>query len=118
MLRALIFVRRPEGGFDERGFRMLKIIRETRKSNERLNLQGFREMLNEQLQLVLLDEERAIAALPKLLQTDAAETSAALDVLRQLVGAAGALNPEGERRLARVEKLFGAKPTKARKGNG
>ena len=118
VLRALIFVRRPEGGFDERGFRMLKIIRETRKSNERLNLQGFREMLNEQLQLVLLDEERAIAALPKLLQTDAAETSAALDVLRQLVGAAGALNPEGERRLARVEKLFGAKPTKARKGNG
>ena len=118
VLRALVYVRRPEGAFDERGFRMLKIIRETRKSNERLSLPQFREMLNEQLQLVLLDEERAIAALPKLLQTDAAETSAALDVLRQLVGAAGALNPEGERRLARVEKLFGAKPTKARKGNG
>ena len=112
VLRALIYVRRPEGGFDERGYRMLKVIRETRKSNERLSLPQFREMLNEQLQLVLLDEERAIAALPKLLQTDAAETSAALDVLRQLVGAAGALNPEGERRLARVEKLFGAKPTK------
>ena len=118
VLRALVYVRRPEGGFDERGFRMLKIIRETRKSNERLSLPQFREMLNEQLQLVLLDEERAIAALPKLLQTDAAETSAALDVLRQLVGAGGALNPEGERRFARVEKLFGAKPTKARKGNG
>src|SRR5271166_1187712 len=103
VLRALIYVRRPEGGFDERGFRMLKIIRESRKSNERLSLPQFREMLNEQLQLVLLDEERAIAALPKLLQTDAAETSAALDVLRQLVGAAGALNPEGERRFARVE---------------
>jgi len=118
VLRALIYVRRPEGGFDERGFRMLKIIRESRKSNERLSLPQFREMLSEQLQLVLLDEERAIAALPKLLQTDAAETSAALDVLRQLVGAAGALNPEGERRLAQVEKLFGAKPTKVRKGNG
>ena len=95
VLRALIYVRRPEGGFDERGFRMLKIIRETRKSNERLSLPQFREMLNEQLQLVLLDEERAIAALPKLLQTDEAETAAALDVLRQLVGAAGALNRGG-----------------------
>jgi len=116
VLRALVYVRRPEGGFDERGFRMLKFIRETRKSNERLSLPQFREMLNEQLQLVLLDEERAIAALPELLQTDAAETSAALDVLRQLVGAAGALNPEGERRFARVEKLFGAKPTKAIRG--
>ena len=75
-------------------------------------------MLNEQLQLVLLDEERAIAALPKLLQTEDGQAAAALEPLRQLVGAAGALNAESERRFARVEKLFGAKPTKSRKGNG
>ena len=118
ILRALIYVRRPEGGFDERGYRMLKNIRESRKSNERLSLARFREMLNEQLQLVLLDEERAVAALPKLLETDESETAAALGALRKLVGAAGALDPEGERRLARVEKLFGAKPAKSRKANG
>ena len=52
-------------------------------------------MLNEQLQLVLLDEERAVAALPKLLQTDESETAAALGALRQLVGAAGALDAGG-----------------------
>ena len=118
VLRALIYVRRPEGGFDERGYRMLKNIRESRKLNERLSLARFREMLNEQLQLVLLDEERAVVALPKLLETDESETAAALGALRKLVGAAGALDPEGERRLARVEKLFGAKPTKSRKANG
>ena len=118
VLRALIYVRRPAGGFDERGYRMLKNIRESRKLNERLSLARFREMLNEQLQLVLLDEERAVAALPKLLETDELETAAALGALRKLVGAAGALDPEGERRLARVEKLFGAKPTKSRKANG
>ena len=118
LLRALIFVRRPEGGFDERGYRMLKDIRETRKSNERLSARQFREMLNEQLQLVALDEERAIAALPKLLQASEVETAAALDVLHQLAGAVGALDTDGARRLARVEKLFGAKPAKVRKGNG
>jgi hypothetical protein len=118
MLRALIYVRRPDAGFDERGYRMLKALRETRKSNDRLSAARFREMLNEQLQLVLLDEERAIAALPKLLQADEAETAAALEALRQLAGAPGALSAEGESRLARVEKLFGAKPTKSRKGNG
>ncbi len=100
VLRALIYVRRPEGGFDERGYRMLKVIRETRKSNERLSIAEFRTMLNEQLQLMVLDEERAIAALPKLLQTGGAETVAGLDALRQLVGAAGASSPEGERRFA------------------
>jgi hypothetical protein len=118
VLRALIHVRRPEGGFDERGYRMMKSIRESRKSNERLSLARFREMLNEQLQLVVQDEERAIAALPKLLQADESETAAALDALRKLVGAAGALDAESERRLARVEKLFGAKSAKLRKVNG
>ena len=119
VLRALIYVRRPDGGFDERGYRMLKAIRETRKSNERLSIPRFREMLNEQLQLVLLDEERAIAAL--------AETPAGRRAgprarrwarCASSSARAGPLTPEGERRFARVEKLFGAKPTKARKGDG
>ena len=97
---------------------MMKNIRESRKSNERLSLQRFRAMLNEQLQLVVQDEERAIAALPKLLQADESQVAAALEALRQLAGATGALDLEGERRLARVEKLFGAKSAKLRKVNG
>ncbi len=96
----------------------MKAIREMRKSNERLSLPRFRDMLSEQLQLVLLDEERAIAALPKLLENGEAETAAALEALRQLAGATGALDAEGRRRLARVEKLFGASPAKSRKANG
>ena len=107
-----------DGGFDERGYRMMKNIRKSRKSNEHLSPQQFRQMLNEQLQLVVQDEERAITALPKLLQADKSEVAGALDALRQLGGAAGPLNAESERRLARVEKLFGAKPTKSRKANG
>ena len=66
-LRALIFARKPDGAADERGFRMLKIIRDTRKANRQLTLSQIRDMVKEQLQLVLLDEERAIKALPKLL---------------------------------------------------
>jgi len=114
VLRALAYVREPDGAFDERGYRMLKIIRETRKSNERLSIPQFREMLGEQLQLVLLDEERAISALPVLLQTEEGERDAALEVFRKLVGASGTLTPEGEKRLARVENLFGARPQKTR----
>jgi pimeloyl-ACP methyl ester carboxylesterase len=117
VLRALIYVRRPEGTFDERGYRMLKIIRESRKLNERLSLPQFREMLNEQLQLVLMDEERTIAALPTLLKMDGQEVAGAWKALSQLVGATGDLNAEGRRRFARVEKLFGAKTTKQGKGD-
>ncbi len=109
VLRALVYVRMPDGGIDERGYRMLKIIREKRKSNERLSLPRFREMLDQQLQLVQMDEERAISALPNLLQADAAETDTALETLRQVVSAVP-LKAEGERRFARVESLFGVEP--------
>ena len=52
-------------------------------------------MLNEQLQLILLDEERAIAALPKLLQADEPDVAAALSALRKLAGTAGPLESGG-----------------------
>jgi len=87
----------------------MKNIREPRKSNERLSLERLREMLNEQLQLVVLDEERAIAALRNPLQSDDLENVVTLDGLGQIAGAAAALNSDGKRGLARVEKLFGAR---------
>jgi pimeloyl-ACP methyl ester carboxylesterase len=108
VLRALIYVRRLDGAFDERGYRMLKALRERRKANERMTIPEFREIVNVQLQLVLMDEERAIAALPKLLEAHEADREPALEALRKLAGATGALSLENEKRLARVETLFGA----------
>jgi hypothetical protein len=116
-LRALIYVRLPDGAFDERGFRMLKGIRAQRKSNDRITTSQFRDMLNVQLQLVRLDEERAIEAVPKLLKGGEDDIASAWSAMRQLVAAPGALDREGQRRWARVDKLFGGefKPSRNRK---
>jgi hypothetical protein len=108
VLRSLIYVRLPAGAADERGFRMLRAIRESRSANERLSLTRFKEMVREQFQLLLLDEERAIEALPKLVKAGEPETAMALDALRRIVAAAGALDLEGKRRLDRVEGLLRA----------
>ena len=119
-LRALIYVRLPDGAFDERSFRMLKSIRERRKSNDRITRSQFKTMLNVQLQLVQLDEERAIDAVPKLLR-DRRRHAATGARCVNLSSAHGALDREGQRRWARIEKLFGAepKPSRSRKvGNG
>lgn len=113
-LRALIYVRLPDGAFDERTFHMLKGIREQRKSNDRITPSQLRDMLNVQLQLVQLDEERAIEAVPKLFKSDNDEIAAAWSAMRQLVAAPGALDREGQRRWARIEKLFGAEPKPSR----
>ena len=100
-LRALIYVRLPDGAFDERSFRMLKGIREQRKSNDRITRSQLRDMLNVQLQLVQLDEERAIEAVPKLLRGGEDDIAATWSAMRQLVAAPGALDREGQRRWAR-----------------
>jgi len=112
-LRALIYIRRPDGAADERGFRMLKMIRDTRKANKRLTLSQFKEIVKEQFQLVLLDEERAIKALPKLLHPGEPESEVALDALRALLVAPGPLAKAERDRVAKVEKLLGARLVKA-----
>jgi hypothetical protein len=112
-LRALIYIRLPEGAIDERGFNMLKIISESRKAGERLDNQRFKEILREQLQLVTLDPERAIAALPKLAAPGSADAEKALKALHLMIAARGAPLEEGQRRLTEVESLLGGPATPA-----
>ena len=63
-MRALIYIRLPEGSVDERGFAALKLIRASRPVAKRMSLARFKEMVREQFLLVCLDETRAINALP------------------------------------------------------
>ena len=116
LLRALIYVRLPDGAFDERAYRMLKSIRQSRKANERLSLPQFKQMLKEQFQLLSLDEERAIEALPKLVKGEEPEAATALDALGRVAAAPGPLDLEGKRRLKRVEALLSA-PSRTRKAS-
>ena len=116
LLRSLIYIRLPAGAADERGFRMLRAIRESRHANERLSLPRFKEMMREQFQLLLLDEERAIKALPKLVKAGEAEAATALDTLRRVIAAPGPLDLEVKRRLARVEALLGERIPLGRRG--
>jgi hypothetical protein len=88
-LRALIYIRSSDGAADERGYRLMKNIRASRRANKRLTLAQFRDILRDQIQLVRLDEERAVNALPKLIRPGEPEADAALNVLRQLIAAPG-----------------------------
>jgi pimeloyl-ACP methyl ester carboxylesterase len=112
-VRALIYIRLPEGSVDERGFAVLKLIRASRPAGKQMSLARFKELMREQYLLVCLDEERAINALPILLGTDANERKSALDVLHRLLAARGDLSDEASRRLSRIEALFAIRREKA-----
>jgi hypothetical protein len=114
-LRALVYIRLPEGSIDERGFSVLKLIRASRPAHQRISDSQFKAMMREQYLLVCLDAERAFTALPKLLGTDVTERKAALDALHRILAARGDLSDEARRRLARVEAAFDVKPEKVSK---
>ncbi len=113
-LRTLVYIRRPDGIVDERGYTAMKMIRAAQPPARRMSLARFKEVLREQFLLVYLDEERAIETLPALLGDDPVQRKAALDALHRVLEASGIGSDEGKRRLARIEALFDvkAKPRK------
>ncbi len=110
ILRAMIHIAAPEGGVDERAFTMLQELRASLPRGAALPMAKLKQVLREQSLLMRLDEERALAALPTLLPSDADARHAAWDALRAMIGVRGSLSDEGKRRLRRMEKVFDADP--------
>ena len=108
-IRALVYVRLPEGTFDERGFTMLKAIRAAQPAGPQLTLRQLKEVFKQQFLLVTLDADRAVRALPKLVPEGGERRGAVLEVVHRMIAARGALPDEGRRRLSRVEALLDGK---------
>ena len=109
-VRALIYVRLPEGKVDERGFAALKQISAELPAAKRVGLTRFKEIVKEQYLILLLDAERAIASLPKLLPSNRRQCEEALALVRRVLAARGALPEEGRKRLERIEAMFAGPP--------
>ena len=114
-VRALIYVRLPEGKADERGFAALNQISAELPAAKRVGFARFKEIVKEQYLILLLDAERAITALPKLLPDDRRQCEEALAMVRRVLAARGALSEEAARRLERMQAVFaGPPPAKGR----
>jgi hypothetical protein len=107
-VRALVYVSRPDGVMDERGFNALKKLRAGSSMQTRRSLGELKEMLKEQALLIQMDEERAMRAIPKLLPKNLQLRQSALDELHQVLEARGDLSEESRQRLDRVDTLFSA----------
>ena len=103
-IRALLYVRMPEGVVDERGFNLLRRIRDEAGSG--LTLSAFKKLVREQFLMLVLDERRAVEAIPAMLERDPKLASRMADNLHRVVDAVGLQTKLANARLAEVESLF------------
>lgn len=105
-VRALVYVRLPGGAVDERAFVFLQKLKD--EAGRGLDLATFKALLREQFFMLLVDEERAVEAIPRMLRKDPDRAHELRSVLQRLLKATGSLNRESRERLVTIEKFFKA----------
>src|SRR3974390_1457875 len=108
MIRGLLYAGMSRGGtVDERGFEMVRRIRETHTD---ITLSDFKALVREQFNILLIDQEAALAAIPEMIvRADADTRNKAVSLIKEVLLASGELSVDTSRRLAEVARLFGVK---------
>jgi len=66
----------------------------------------YRELVREQFNMLLIDTEAALAAIPSMLPADGKTRRKAFEFIREVISARGELSAEDKERLLRVARLF------------
>ena len=105
-VRALVYIAEGQRFADARSF---EILRRIAKAYPDVTFARYKAVVREEWAKLVLDEEAALEALPRLLPADAAQRSEMFEKIRAIAVAAGDLDAEAHRRLCQMEALFSAK---------
>ncbi|UGA41686.1 DUF3141 domain-containing protein [Bradyrhizobium quebecense] len=105
-IRGLLYAGSVRGMVDERSLEALRNLRR-QDTGARMTLSEFKMLVREQFFMLLLDQEAALAAIPKLLPENANERRAAFAAIREVLSASSEISGEVANRLNRVGELFG-----------
>jgi hypothetical protein len=104
VIRGLLYTGLARAAVDERGFEALRRIRQTHGD---LSLSAFKALVREQFNILLIDPDAALAALPSMLPPDVEQRRQGFGLIKQVLGASGELSAEDQKRLKEVGRLFG-----------
>lgn len=105
-IRALLYVGSARGMVDERSIEALRRLRHD-QAGARLTLPEFKMLVREQFFMLVLDQEGALAAIPKILPEDINQRRAAIEAIREVLSASEDITGESANRMKRVAELFG-----------
>jgi pimeloyl-ACP methyl ester carboxylesterase len=104
-LRALLYVLRGEGA-DERQFNALKELRNRSPEAERISLQQLKEIIRRQAAVLRFNEQKAISAIPQILQDNPEARLRTLTAVHEVIAVAGELDSGEQTRFENIERLF------------
>jgi hypothetical protein len=104
VIRGLLYAGMTRAAIDERGFETVRRIRQTHSD---LPLSTFKALVREQFNMLLIDPETALAAVPSMLPDDADARRKAFELIKQVMSARGEFTAEDKDRMQRVALLFG-----------
>lgn len=102
-IRGMVYIGMAGPGMDERAFNQ---VRQMRAKQGGLTLVEFKRMLREQFLTLMLDQDRAVDAIPKMLHNDPDARTKALAAIRAVASATGEMSDERTARLARIEAML------------
>ena len=106
VLRIMLAVARAERMVDARGLRLAQRIKQEHPVLSGIPREQVRAALKEEAFMLRFDEDRALAALPRLLPSEA-ERREAVEIVRRIGYADGVITPESEVVLAKIERILG-----------
>jgi len=105
VIRGLLYTGAGRRAIDERGF---EAVRRIRQSHGDLSLPAFKALVREQFNILLIDTEAALAAIPSMLPPDAESRRVAFGLIRTVMSARGEISGDDRKRLDEVARLFEA----------
>lgn len=115
VLRSLIYIRLEHAVGDERAFSLLRMMHQGWLGHEPMPLAEFKQVIRDQFLMLMIDEPRAIAAIPSMLPQAKKQREEAVAFMRHVMSAQGDLDACSTGRMDEIEKAFGgaaaAKPT-------
>jgi hypothetical protein len=108
MIRSLLYIGMTRDAVDERGFEMVRRIRNSQSEMPYLPLPAFKALVREQYLMLLIDPDASVAALPSMLPDDPKACLKALNLLKQVLSARGEIAGDAAKRLQGIDRLFRA----------
>jgi hypothetical protein len=83
------------------------MARRLREEHSDMSVADFKALVREQFNMLLIDQEAALAAIPSMLPPDAEVCEKAYGVIRQIMSVRGDQSAEGTKRMGELARLFG-----------